>query len=360
MKKVCFMINTLTGGGAERVTSIVTSYLSRNKDIEVHLITLAKKEKEYELAPEVIRHNLDLDFYSTKGMIKSFFVTRKYMVSLNCDCYVGIDIFANIIVASLGVLSKRKTIISERNAPKQVQIKGIMKILRKVFYRFADCVVFQTEGARNDSPRNIAKKGVVIPNPVKSDLPRNVPTKHTICAAARLSAEKNYHLLINAFKEVVKLHPEYSLSIFGQGIMENELKEYVADLGLTDKIIFEGFCSDVHDRIRNAEIFVLSSNYEGLPNSLLEAMAMGFAVISTDCPPGGPRSLIENGKNGILVPVGDEKAMIDAMMRYMDDSEFRKRAGELALEVNNKYSVEKITSAWQECIEHVLTNNQRV
>lgn len=360
MKKICFMINTLTGGGAERVTSIVTSYLSQNEGMEIHLITLAKKEKEYELAPEVIRHNLDLDFNSTKGMVKSFFATRKYMARLNCDCYVGIDIFANIIVSSLGVFSKRKTIISERNAPKQVQIKGIMKVLRKLFYPFADCVVFQTEGARNDSPSNISKKGIVIPNPVKSDLPRNVPTEHIICAAARLSAEKNYNLLINSFAEIVKSHPEYKLSIFGQGIMENELKEYVASLNLDDKIIFEGYCTDVHDRMKNAEIFVLSSDYEGLPNSLLEAMAMGFAVISTDCPPGGPRSLIENGKNGLLVPVGDKNAMIDAMLRYIDDSEFRKSAGELALEVNDVYSVEKITSAWQKCIELVLTNKKRV
>ena len=78
MKKICFMINTLTGGGAERVTSIVTSHLSLNRDMEIHLITLAKKDKEYELAPEVVRHNLDLDFYSAKGMINSFFFTRKY------------------------------------------------------------------------------------------------------------------------------------------------------------------------------------------------------------------------------------------------------------------------------------------
>ena len=356
MKKICFMINTLTGGGAERVTSIVTSYLSQNKDMEVHLITLAKKDKEYELAPEVIRHNLDLDFLSTKGMIKSFFATRKYMLKLHCDCYVGIDIFANIIVSSMSVLRSRKTIISERNAPKQVQIKGIMRFLRRIFYPFAKCVVFQTEGAQNDSPARVAKKGVIIPNPVKTGLPRNTPEEHVICAAGRLSAEKNYYLLINSFREVVKLHPEYSLSIFGQGVMENELKAYVEGLGLADKILFAGFCADVHDRMKTAEIFVLSSNSEGMPNSLLEAMAMGFAVISTDCPPGGPRALIEDGKNGLLVPVGDEPAMAAAMLRYIEDGELRKNAGELALEVNERYSVEKITSAWQECIERVLTN----
>ena len=322
--------------------------------MEIHLITLAQKEKEYDLSPDVIRHNLNLDFGSALGMIKCFFKTRRYMLNLKCDCYVGIDIFANIIVSSLSVFSKQKTIISERNAPKQVKIKGIMKLLRKVFYRFADCVVFQTEGAQNDSPKVVARKGVIIPNPVKGDLPHNTAEKHTICAAGRLSEEKNYYLLVNAFQKITNKHPEYTLSIFGQGVMENELKAYVKSLGLYDRIIFEGYCPDVHERIKNAEIFVLSSNSEGLPNSLLEAMAMGFAVISTDCPPGGPRSLIDNGKNGILVPVGDEEAMANAMLSYIEDPEFRKKAGELAAEVNEKYSLEKITAAWHNCIESVL------
>ena len=349
------MINTLTGGGAERVTSLVASHLSQNCDMEIHLITLAKKEKEYELSPSVIRHNLDLDFSSTTGMIKCFFKTRKYMRSLKCDCYVGIDIFANILVSSLGGKAGYKTIISERNAPKQVKIKGIMKVLRKLFYPLADFILFQTEGAKNDSPKRVAQKGVIIPNPVKSNLPRNTAQKNVICAAARLSEEKNYHLLINSFRNVVKTHPEYSLSIFGQGVMEAELKEYVKSIGLADKIVFEGYCADVHERIKDARIFVLSSNYEGLPNSLLEAMAMGFAVISTDCPPGGPRSLIDDGTNGLLVPVGDEAAMTKAMLTYIEDCNFRKQAGTLAAEVNDKYAVEKITDAWRECIEDVLS-----
>ena len=355
MKKICFMINTLTGGGAERVTALISSHLSQLEDMEIHLVTLAKKEKEYELFSGVIRHNMDLRFDSTSGMIKSFLKTRRYMIGLKCDLYVGIDIFPNILVSSIGAFSRRRTVISERNAPKQAKIRGIMKLLRKVFYPFADCVVFQTLGAQNDYPKHIAKKGVVIPNPVKQGLPRCTAERKSICAAGRLSAEKNYYLLINSFKNVSALHPEYSLSIFGQGVMENELREYVDSIGLGDKIIFEGYCADVHGKLKDFEIFVLSSDAEGMPNALLEAMAMGFPVISTDCPPGGPRSMIDDGKNGLLVPVGDEKAMTAAMLRYIEDAELRKSAGELALQVNDKYAIEKITAAWQECIESVLT-----
>ena len=354
MKKICFMINTLTGGGAERVTALITSHLSQLGDAEIHLVTLAKKEKEYELFPNVIRHNMDLRFDSTFGMIKSFFKTRRYMIGLKCDCYVGIDIFPNILVASIGAFSRRKTIISERNAPKQAQIRGIMKLLRKVFYPFADRVVFQTVGAQNDYPKHIAKKGVVIPNPVKQGLPRCTAQNHVICAAGRLSSEKNYYLLINSFKTIADLHPEYSLSIFGQGVMEKELKDYVQSIGLADRIVFEGYCADVHSRMKEHEIFVLSSDAEGMPNALLEAMAMGFAVISTDCPPGGPRAMIDNGKNGLLVPVGDEQAMSAAMLKYIEDADFRRSAGELALQVNDKYAIEKITSTWHECIDGVL------
>ena len=229
-----------------------------------------------------------------------------------------------------------------------------MKVLRKIFYPFAKCVVFQTEGARNDYPPKIAKKGVVIPNPVKKGLPRCTPEKKAICAAGRLSSEKNYHLLINAFGRVSDLHPEYELWIFGQGVMEEELKKYVAEIGLGDRVVFEGYCADVHERMKTAEIFVLSSNAEGLPNALMEAMAMGFAVISTDCPPGGPRSLIENGENGLLVPVGDVDAMAAAMLAYMENDDLRQKVGEAAAKVNEKYAVEKITSDWYACIENVL------
>ncbi len=354
MKRICFVITKLTDGGAERVTSLLSSQLSKNDDMEIHVVTLEKKDNEYETLPSVIRHRLDLRFDSIPRMIRSFAKTRKYMLSLKCDCYVGIDIFANILVSSLGVFSKRKTIISERNAPKQVKIRVVMKMLRRIFYPFADCMVFQTKGAQEDSPKSVAKKGVIIPNPVKQGLPRCTAEEHVICAAGRLSEEKNYHLLINAFKGIADLHPEYSLSIYGQGVMENELKEYVDSIGLADRIVFEGYCADVHERMKKAEIFVLSSNSEGLPNSLMEAMAMGFPVISTDCPPGGPRSLIDDGKNGILVPVGDEKAMTDAMLNYIENDEFRKSAGRLATEVNDKYAIEKITAAWHECIVGVL------
>lgn len=355
MKKICFMINTLSGGGAERVASLVSSQLSQDCEKEIHLVTLSEGEKKYECAQNVIKHNLNLQFNSASAIVKCFFKARQYMKKLNCDCYIGFDIFPNILVSSLAMFSKRKTIISERNAPKQVKISGIMKMLRKIFYPFADCMVFQTEGAKNDSPKSVAKKGVIIPNPVKQGLPRCTAERHVICAAGRLSEEKNYHLLINSFKGIADLHPEYSLSIYGQGIMENELKEYVNSIGLGDRVVFEGYCLDVHERMKDAEIFVLSSNSEGLPNSLLEAMAMGFPVISTDCPPGGPRSLIDNGKNGILVPVGDEKAMTDAMLSYIEDEDFRKSAGALAAEVNDKYAVEKITAAWHSCILDVIS-----
>ncbi len=354
MKKICFVITKLTDGGAERVTSLVSSALADKEDSEVHLLTFEKRENEYELSRKILRHNLEIDNTSVAKTLKSLICIRKYLKNLKCSCYVGIDILANVLVSSLGMFSKRKTVISERNAPKQVKISRFMKILRRIFYPFADCVVFQTEGAKNDYPEKIAKKGVIIPNPVKSNLPRNTSKKHVICAAARLTEEKNHYLLINSFKKIVELHPDYSLSIFGQGAMEQELKEYVRSIGMRNHIIFEGYCTDVHERMKDAEIFVLSSNYEGLPNSLLEAMGMGFAVISTDCPPGGPRSLIDNERNGLLVPVGNEEKMTKAILRYIEDPIFRENAGSAAIEVNDKYSIEKITLAWQDCIENVL------
>ena len=210
MKTICFLISTLTGGGAERVTSIVASNLALRDDTKVYVVTFEEREKEYPLCDKVIR----LNFGFNRG-IKGLISLRKFLLSLNCNCYIGIDILANLLISALGMTSRKKTIISERNAPKQVNISKISKFLRAVLYPFADTIVFQTEGARNDYPKPLRKKGVIIPNPVKKDLPRCTPARHNICAAGRLVEEKNYYLLIDAFKRIVEKHPEYSLSIYG-------------------------------------------------------------------------------------------------------------------------------------------------
>lgn len=356
MKKICFVINKLTDGGAERVTSVVANCLYKRKKYEIVVVTFEKydDEKEYYLEKGIKRVNIPLsNSNGTLGMAKNFINVRKRLLLLNCDCYIGIDIFANLLVSFVGMTSKCKTIISERNAPKQVDLRAINKMLRKVLYPFCNKIVFQTQGALEDSDFFLQKKGVIIPNPIKENLPTREAIESVVCAAGRLVAQKNYKMLLDAFEQVVKKHPEYKLSIYGQGVMEEELSKLIIKKGLEKNVTLEGYFEDVHNKMKNNEIFVLSSDYEGLPNSLMEAMAMGFPVVSTDCPPGGPRSLIENGRNGYLVPVNDSEKMAEKINYLIENKSFREKIGKEAEQIRKTYSAEIITRQWERVIEGI-------
>ena len=356
MKKICFVINKLTDGGAERVTSVVANCLFRRKKYEIVVVTFEKNEdeKEYYLEKGIQRVNMPLsNSNGILGMVKNFINIRKRLLLLNCDCYIGIDIFANLLVTFLGMTSKFKIIISERNAPRQVELRTINKMLRKILYPFCDKIVFQTQGALEDSDFFLRKKGIIIPNPIKENLPIREAKENVVCAAGRLVAQKNYKMLLDAFEQVAKKHPEYRLSIYGQGVMKEELSKLIIERSLEKNVILEGYFEDVHNEMKNNEIFVLSSDYEGLPNSLMEAMAMGFPVVSTDCPPGGPRSLIENGKNGYLVPVNDSEKMAEKINYLIENKSIREKMGKEAERVRKKYSAEIIATQWERVIEGV-------
>ena len=159
--------------------------------------------------------------------------------------------------------------------------------------------------------------------------------------------QKNYPLLLSAFSKISKKHPDYKLRIFGQGIVLPELQKLVLDLGIVNNVTFEGFCANVHESIKNSDIFVLSSDFEGMPNALLEAMAMGFPVISTDCPAGGPAELIKNEENGILVPVGDEEKLVKALEKMIDNVTLKEKVSNAAKEISVTHSVENIVKIWK-------------
>ena len=162
----------------------------------------------------------------------------------------------------------------------------------------------------------------------------------------RLEPQKNHKLLLEAYKEVADKYKDYDLFLYGKGWLEQELSNLTDSLGLTGRVHFEGFCSDVQDQIKDATAYILSSDYEGISNSLLEAMAMGLPVISTDCPIGGSRMLITHMKNGLLIPVGDKKALVDAMCYMVENPEQAKRMSDEAQKVKDRFSIQRITEEW--------------
>ena len=157
-----------------------------------------------------------------------------------------------------------------------------------------------------------------------------------------MHAVKNHELLFNAFADFSKQFPEYELHIYGQGELEQKLKEHAKDLKISDKITWHGFRKDVTEEIKDAGMFISTSNYEGISNSMLEALAMGIPSICTDCPIGGARSYIEHGKNGLLIPVRDKDALTKAMIQIASDDSFADKLSENAAKLRDKYSVNSI------------------
>ncbi len=350
--RIAFVCEELYGGGAERFTVTIANYFSLKKEDTIFVITGEKKEGEYELSENVIRkcllqkgQYLFLDAYQIHVMAKKS----------EFDVLIGIGVYANLCVSIANIFMKTKVIISERNAPKQDYLSWKTKILRKLLYWNADGYVFQSNGAKDFYSAKIQKKSIVIHNPVRKNLPiKSGVCNHEIVAIGRLKPQKNYPLLIRAFKEVHDKHPDYVLRIFGQGLEEEKLRSLVKELSIKDAVVFEGFCLNVHEKIVDSDIFVMSSDFEGMPNSLMEAMAMGFPVVCTDCPAGGPSELIENGKNGLLVPVGNERALAERINYLIENEKEKYVLAREAQLLQENHGEKKIFELWKQYIDFLL------
>ena len=226
-------------------------------------------------------------------------------------------------------------------------IKQPIRFLSKLIYPMADGFVFQTEQARNCFGGKVRKKGCIIYNPLKENLPYADPTKNKyVVTIGRLTSQKNHKLLISAFNEFRKNHPDYELRIYGNGPLKEELESYSQQLGVSDKVRLMGTVENVTEYIKDAAMFVLPSDYEGMPNVLAEAMAMGLPCISTDCLGGGAAALIENEKNGLLIPCRDTEQLYMAMKKIADDDKLANELASEAEKLRDSLSVHNITQQW--------------
>lgn len=251
------------------------------------------------------------------------------------------------IITLLGCIgTKTKVIISERNDPSQYKV--IYKILTRLFYGLTDKMVFQSERVRLMYPKRIRSKGRIIMNPVSISTYADIP-KHKFVSVGRLEPQKNQRMLINAFSEFVKTHPDYTLYIYGEGSLRQELEIQIQNNGLESKVFLPGNMSDIHEHIKDAKGFILSSNYEGLSNALLEAMMMGIPCVSTNC--AGSDEVITNYQNGILVQIDNVQEMKSAMLTLAEDDALCERMSISAKAKMEDFKVEKILQQWTDVIE---------
>ena len=240
-------------------------------------------------------------------------------------------------------------IYSLRNDPTKFFNSGLKKILRNLVYWDADKIVFQTPDARDYFCQKIREHGVLIPNPVKSGLPYWNEEKHRkeVVVACRLAKQKNLFMLLDAFRIVWEKRQDYKLSIYGEGELKEALVRYAEQLGISEAVKFHGFSSEIHKIMAGSAIYVSSSDYEGISNSMLEALAIGIPAICTDCPVGGARMYIRDGENGYLIPVGDADVMADRMLALMEDKKLGESFSKESVKIREELTDDRIFGMWK-------------
>lgn len=277
---------------------------------------------------------------------------KKYFKAHPDDRIVALGWRQGCWAAVIGLFVKNRVLISERNDPTKNPTSALRRRLRNFCFRLADVCVFQTEDAMKYFSKSIQKKGVIIPNPINSQIPDfNITERENyIIAVGRLNTQKNYHMMLDAYTLFHKDYPEYVLDIYGDGVLYDELTAYARKLGVESAVNFKGFSPDIYPLMAKAAMYVSSSDYEGICNSMLEALAIGVPTICTDCPVGGARQMIEDGENGLLVPVGDAQSFCKAMCRIAGDKGFAERIAKNAKDIRKKYPIEVIADKWIEAM----------
>ena len=251
-----------------------------------------------------------------------------------------------------------KVIISERADPNRLMKKRYGKPFIEKYYTRADVAVFQTEDAKSVYPEAVSKKGTVIFNPLKDNLmqPYHGERNKYITTFCRISNQKNLPLLVEAFDQVHSKHPEYTLRIIGDGSNEEgreilqKIESRLNEFGLKKSVKFEPFMKNVHEAVIKDAMYVNSSDYEGISNAMLEAMAIGMPVVCTDCPIGGAKATINNGENGLLVPIQNAEALANAMNHVIEDKELADKLSHNASQIRDELSLDKITEKWMQLL----------
>lgn len=339
MEKIVFVIPDMPGGGTERVVALLANEYSARK-IPVAILLFAGNERAYPLDQriEVVSVGGPSGGNLRTRLLRLLRMRRFYRDNKNCQIWAFSAMGA--VFSAVAALGQRHFfLVSERNDPSRYEHRRV----RDFCYSFADVVVCQTPDAAEQFSRRIRRKSVVIPNPLEiTETLFTGEREKRIVAVGRLSAQKNHSLLLQAFASFVKSHEDYVLELYGRGELEGELREQASRLGIDKKVIFKGFSGHVLSDIRTAAMYVLSSDYEGISNSMLEAMALGLPVVATDCPIGGARMFIKDGVNGFLTPVGDAEAMARAMGRLADEPELAGQFGREAVKLEEELTAAKI------------------
>jgi GalNAc-alpha-(1->4)-GalNAc-alpha-(1->3)-diNAcBac-PP-undecaprenol alpha-1,4-N-acetyl-D-galactosaminyltransferase len=368
--RLALVISSLGMGGAERVLSLLAAGWAA-QGVEVSLITLAGTQADFFTVPAEVRR-MGLDVLAQSGGPKEAIVNnlkrikalRSAIRSEQPDAVVSFMDTTNVLtlLAALGL--DIPVVVSER-----IDLKGhgdrlgkAWHLLRRITYRWAAAVVavtLEVAGQLEELLPGLEARS--IPNPVEEASchgePEVILEGPAVIALGRLVPRKGFDLLIRAFSQCLPQHEEWRLAILGEGRDRGRLEGLILELGLAEKVLLPGQVREPGPMLAQAQVFALCSAYEGFPNSLLEAMACGLPSVVSDYA-GGPREVVSHEKEALMFPMGDEKALIDALRRLMSDDDLRQRLGRAAAETAKRYTLDAVLRQWNELLENVIHRNQ--
>jgi GalNAc-alpha-(1->4)-GalNAc-alpha-(1->3)-diNAcBac-PP-undecaprenol alpha-1,4-N-acetyl-D-galactosaminyltransferase len=364
--KITLVIYAMGLGGAQRVMSILANYWATH-GWEVTLITLSGNSRPsfYHLESQVKLVQLGIigDSPSPLTLLltgwRRMGVLREAIIVSKPDAIVSFLNTVNVITLIAIWKLNIPVIVSEHIYPGFTDVNRVWQILMKLTYRHADWVTLLTENALEFYPSNRGYRSIVMPNPVITpDLaidPEQLLVKPMLIAVGRLQPQKGFDLLIRAFSQLHHKYPDWQLTILGEGPIRAELEELRSQLQSIDRIHLPGQVKNVNAYLRQADIFVLSSRFEGFPMSLCEAMACGVTVLAADCL-SGPREIITDGVDGMLVATEDINALACGLDALMSDPVKRQQLAQAAPEILNKFGLEQVMKMWDHRIEQAISH----
>lgn len=356
-KTIAFVIHSLSSGGAERVVSTLSNELV--EDYNIIIINFIVNTPFYKLKDAIKVVQCNPEFKPSKNTLQALKLNYGFYKKIKeifkaekVDLAIGFMTTANILTILAAKALKIPVIVSERIDPTHTEIPFVWRQLKKWVYPKTDYLVVQTEPIKKYYSALVSQEKVIIlPNPISKELiPQKIHDKvyvNTVLNVGRLTEQKGQDILIKAF---ANLNPvEWKLVIVGEGLKREEYQKLINNLHMEKKIFLDGKTKNISDYYNQAKIFAFTSNFEGFPNALIEAMYMGLACISTDCPT-GPSELITDGENGFLINLKNQKALENKLSILINNNELIETFSEAAKSSVQKFKVENVIKSWKKII----------
>lgn len=354
MANILFITASLGFAGASKMLCFVAESLSDRE----HNVCIANLKGTQDVTnyQRPVSESIRVENFAGLGRKGQILGIRKLVKEFRADIIIGFTEIPNVIARIVGFSLGIPSIMSERGDPARTGMgKGLKNRLVLEIVNTSKGGVFQTEGAKEFYGKGLQKRGMVIPNPIF--ITGEVPCvdyserEKAVVSVGRLdNFQKRYDVMLEAFKLFSDKHPEYVLKLYGRGTDEELIKQWAVDGGIGDKVKFMGLTNQPMQDTCKDGMFLITSDYEGISNSLLEAMAVGLPCVSTDHTPGGARLLITDHENGLLAPIADATALANAMCEFAENPDLAKKCGNNAKDVINRFSPERIINMWEEYI----------